>query len=91
MNKPPLIAEPVIVCEFWANRRGEAVRIQLKEFNGHPLLDMRKYFTAADGKMVPTKKGLSIAIARLPDLAAAIGKALNKARELGLLGEVSHE
>jgi hypothetical protein len=58
---------------------------------GHPLVDVRKFFTDDDGCLVPTKKGLAIAIARLPDLARASAKAVHKARELGLLGEVSHE
>jgi hypothetical protein len=91
MNSKPPLTEPIVVAEFWCNRRGEAVRVQLKEFNGHPLVDVRKFFTDDDGCLVPTKKGLAIAIARLPDLARAIAKAVHKARELGLLGEVSHE
>jgi hypothetical protein len=96
-DRPPTpdrlrLTEPIIVAEFWANRHGESVRIQLREFKGLALLDIRKHYVAAGGKMLPTKKGLSIAIARLPDLAAAITKALGKARELGLLdGEASHE
>jgi hypothetical protein len=83
--RTPKLPEPVIVAEFWANRRGESVRIQLREFEGLVLVDIRKHYTAADGRMLPTKKGLSIAIARLPDLARAIGKAVHKAQELGLL------
>jgi hypothetical protein len=85
MNKSPMPAEPIVVAEFWANRNGEAVRVQLKEFSGRPLLDVRKFFTDPNGKLVPTKKGLAIAIARLPDLARAIGKAVHKAQELGLI------
>jgi len=79
------LAEPVIVSEFWANRRGESVRIQLREFEGLALVDIRKHYTAADGTMQPTKKGLSIAIARLPDLAKAMNQAVIKAIELGLI------
>jgi hypothetical protein len=85
--RTPKLAEPVIVSEFWANRRGESVRIQLREFEGLALIDIRKHYTAADGKMLPTKKGLSIAIARLPDLETAITKAVNTARKLGLIAD----
>jgi hypothetical protein len=85
MTKRPPLTEPIIVAEFWANRRGESIRIQLREFEGLALIDVRKHYTGADGKMAPTKKGISIAVTRLPDLNRAVAKALQKARELGLL------
>lgn len=84
MSKP-VLAEPVIVSEFWANRRGESVRISLREYEGIALVDVRRHYTAKDGVLRPTKKGLSIAIRRLPDLNAALAKAEQKARELGLI------
>jgi Transcriptional Coactivator p15 (PC4) len=56
-----------------------------REFEGLALVDIRKHYTAADGTMQPTKKELSIAIARLPDLAKAINQAVVKAIELGLI------
>jgi hypothetical protein len=76
------LAEPLVVAEFWRNRRGESVRVQLREFEGQMLVDTRVHYTGKDGKLLPTKKGISIAVRRLPDLAAAINKALGKAREL---------
>jgi hypothetical protein len=85
MTKRPPLTEPIIVADFWANRRGEAVRVQFREFEGHALIDLRRHYTAKDGKLAPTRKGLSIAVKHLPDLAVAIAKALNTARELGLL------
>jgi hypothetical protein len=66
-------------------RRG--VRVQLREFEGAALVDVRKHYTGADGKLQPTKKGLSLAIRRLPELAAAINKALAKAKQLGLVDD----
>jgi hypothetical protein len=79
------LSEPVLIARFWANRRGEAIFVQLRPFEGCALVDVRKHFTAADGTMQPTKKGLSIVVARLPELAAALSKAAAKAVELGLL------
>ncbi|HTC04899.1 MAG TPA: transcriptional coactivator p15/PC4 family protein [Xanthobacteraceae bacterium] len=79
------LPEPVIVSEFWANRRGESVRVQLREYEGHPLVDVRKHFTNGEGKLQATKKGLSLSLHRLPELAAAINRALAKAQELGLV------
>ncbi len=87
MTERPTLPEPVVISEFWANRHGESVRVQLREYEGRALVDVRKHFTATDGKLQPTKKGLSIAIARLPDLAGAINKALSKAIELGLIAD----
>ena len=37
------------------------------------------------GRLVPTPKGVSIVVLRLPELAAAVTKALAKAKELGLI------
>jgi hypothetical protein len=91
---PSPLAEPVIVSDFWANRRGEAVRVQLREFEGRALIDLRKHFTDKTGKLQATKKGLTLVIARLPELAAAINEALAKAHALGLIAntkERGHE
>jgi rhodanese-related sulfurtransferase len=85
VTNKPMLAEPIIIAQFWANRRGEAVLIQLREFEGLALVDVRKHYTAADGKLAPTAKGIAITIRKLPDLAAGIAKAMHKARELGLI------
>lgn len=90
MSKP-VLAEPVIVSEFWANRRGESIRVQFRTFEGMVLLDVRKHYTGADGKLLPTRKGLSLTIRRLPDLNAALAKAEHKARELGLIKPVGEQ
>jgi hypothetical protein len=81
----PTLPEPVVVAQFWRNRGGEAIRVQLKEFEGRVLVDARVWYTANDGTLQPTAKGLSCVVLRLPDLAAAINKAVAKAEELGLL------
>jgi hypothetical protein len=79
------LAEPVKVAEFWKNRRGESIRATLVCYEGRDCFDLRQHFMADDGKLRPTKKGITIAVLRLPDLAAAVNKALVRARELGLL------
>ncbi len=55
MSARPPLSEPVMVAEFWANRRGESVRVQLREYEGRALVDVRKHFTAEDGKLQPTR------------------------------------
>jgi hypothetical protein len=71
------LAEPLIIAKFWRNRSGEAVYVTLREFKGRDLIDLRVF--AGDAK------GLSLTIARLPELATAINRALNRARELELI------
>jgi hypothetical protein len=85
MSSRATLAEPVVVSRFWANRKGDAVYVQIKEFEGHVLIDVRKHFKDDDGRLVPTKKGLALAITRLPDLAKAINQAVHKSIELGLI------
>ena len=79
------LPEPIECAKFWANRRGEAAIVSLREYEGAVVVDVRRFYTAADGRFAPTKKGIALAIAKLPELAAAINKALAKAVELGLL------
>jgi hypothetical protein len=84
-TRRPTLAEPVVCAQFWRNRRGEAVIVQLREFNGRVLIDARVSFTNKEGKLQPTGKGLALSIRRLPDLADAINKALVKAKALELI------
>ncbi len=81
----PTLTEPVKIAEFWKNRRGESVRVSLSTFEGHNLVDVRQFFTDGAGQMQATRKGIAMSVYRLPELAAAIGKAIAKARELGLI------
>jgi hypothetical protein len=82
----PTLPEPIEISKFWANRGGEAVIVRLCELEGQTLIDVRKYYSAADGTLRPSQKGIALSIHRLPELAVAVGKALMKARQLGLLG-----
>jgi Transcriptional Coactivator p15 (PC4) len=81
----PKLAEPVSIAEFWANRSGQSLRVQIGPYGGRAVIDIRKYTSGADGRLHPTKIGVCLVVRRLPELAAAINKALTKARELGLL------
>ncbi len=87
MSRRATLDEPVVISKFWKNRRHDAVIVSLTSYKGHNLIDLRTHSTGADGKLVPTKKGLAVSILRLPELAKAIDKALVKAKELGLLDD----
>jgi hypothetical protein len=86
-RRRPTLPEP-IEWRLWKNRqRREAIVVSLSTFEDRNLISVRTYTTSQDGKMLPTAKGVSLVVARLPELAAALAKALAKARELGLLDD----
>ncbi|MGP0083603.1 MAG: PC4/YdbC family ssDNA-binding protein [Steroidobacteraceae bacterium] len=89
----PALTEPIEVKKFFANRKGDIVVVAIRQMeDGPPFLDIRKFFTDENGVMRPTKKGVSVAIIRAPDLHDGVTKAVNVARQLGLLKlEAGHE
>jgi hypothetical protein len=80
----PTLPEPVTVSRFWKNRAHDAIVVELATFEGRNVVDVRTNVMSR-GRLVPTPKGISIAVLRLPDLAKAINKALAQAKELGLI------
>ena len=89
MTERPTLAEPIEIAKFWksARDRKAQVRVELGEYEGHPLINVRVWETGSDGIDRPTKKGIALAVGKLPDLAAALTKALAKARELNLIAD----
>jgi hypothetical protein len=85
-TRRPTLDEPVVISKFWKNRRHDAVIVSLSTYEGHNLVDLRTH-AMKEGRLVPTPKGLAMVVRRLPELAAAVTKALAKARELGLLDD----
>jgi hypothetical protein len=81
----PELAEPVVVDQWWLNRRHDALVATLQSYKGHNLLDLRKHAMNREGKLVPTGKGITLKVTGLPDLAKAIDKAIPQAQELGLM------
>jgi hypothetical protein len=88
-NKRPTITAPVPIAKFWKSQRDHTkhVRMELSEYEGHPLINVRIWKTGSDGIDRPTVAGIALAIRKLPELADGINKALRKARELGLLDD----
>ena len=71
----------------------EEIRVQLTRYMDLDLLDLRIFTDvgADDGKRLPTKKGISIRVARLPDIIAALQLAEAEAIKRGLLGREQAE
>jgi Transcriptional Coactivator p15 (PC4) len=81
----PTLDEPLEIAKFWKNRRHDAVVVSLQTFEGRNIVNVRTHVMDKSGRLVPTSKGVAMVVLRLPELAAAVTKALAKARELGLL------
>jgi hypothetical protein len=86
MTVRPTLPEPVEVAKFWKNRKHDAIVVSLRTYEGRNFLDVRTH-AMKDGCLVPTPKGVTVAIPRMAELSAAMTKALAKARELGLLDD----
>jgi Transcriptional Coactivator p15 (PC4) len=86
------MTSPVVISIIAKNNR-ESVRIALDEFRGLNLIDIRVVAKLDDpsGGLVPTKKGVSLKIERLPELVAALQAAEAEARERGLLIDIEEE
>lgn len=83
----PSLPEPIVIARTWksARDRKQSIVLTLKEYEGHAFLDLRIYDTNAEGQSVPTKKGLTVGMARLEEFAASVSKAVERAREIGLV------
>ncbi|OIO37786.1 MAG: hypothetical protein AUJ71_04350 [Candidatus Omnitrophica bacterium CG1_02_49_16] len=76
-----------LVASFQKNKF-EEVRVQIKEFKGYDLLDLRVYTTLKESEeKVPTGKGLSINVSHFYDLKKALLEAEVILRENHLLNE----
>jgi hypothetical protein len=77
---------PEIVAELPKNKR-ERIRVALDRYADHDLVDIRICTPISEnaGLWGPTKKGISVRVASLPDLIDALIEAENRAIEKGLL------
>lgn len=74
----------IIIAEWPLNSR-DRLRVLIKEYNGADLVSVRKWFTADDGTLRPSKQGVAIKPKHLPQLSDAIAKALTTAIAHGLI------
>lgn len=82
----PALPEPIEIAKFWKSRNhAEHVRVDLSEYKGHSLINVRIWQTGTDGIDRPTTKGIAMSVRKLPELASALAKAETTAIELGLL------
>jgi hypothetical protein len=84
------LPEGGIIAEWQLNRH-DRLRVSIEEYHGFPLLNVRKWFEAEDGSIRPGKRGISLAVAHLPQLAESIVKAAAVARAVGLIAAPSDD
>jgi Transcriptional Coactivator p15 (PC4) len=73
------------VAEVPKNSR-EVLRVELTEFKGHQLVSLRIWYRPEDDQdLRPGNKGFAMRVEKLPELAAAIDRAIEMARAEGLL------
>ena len=68
--------------------RTEELRVALKEYKGHDYVDVRTYVEpyADEGQgRIPTKRGITLRVRKLPELIVALKEAEQQARTAGLL------
>jgi Transcriptional Coactivator p15 (PC4) len=86
-RKPsPLADAPILISEFKKNRGNKVIRIALRNYLGHDLLDIRTWWNDHDGQCKPGR-GFSCNVSYLPQIIKALNAALLKARELGLIDD----
>jgi hypothetical protein len=85
-RKAAPLAEPVMVDRWWRNRGGDAVYVRLSSFKEHNLIDIRSWRADREGISRPGK-GIALSVKHLPRLHVALGKALKRAIELGLIAD----
>ena len=88
-GRRPTLDAPIEIAKFWksARNRKQSIVLAIKQYEGHTFLDCRLFDTNQEGQTVPTAKGVTVGMARLQEFAAAVTRALDRARVLGLIDD----
>jgi|SRR5450759_5497308 hypothetical protein len=77
------IVFPLVIAEWDRNAR-EVIRVALDHYQGRHTVNFRVWYHDGD-VLKPGKSGITLSVKHLPAMADAMAKALDEARELGLL------
>jgi len=69
------VVNDALVAEIAKNSR-ESVRVTLGEYEGHVFVGMRIWVPGREGGEVPTKQGVTLNPSKIPELIAALQRAL---------------
>jgi hypothetical protein len=73
------------IASWQRNSSGEIVRVRFDRLGGRDMINVRIWFRDKGGKLIPTKKGITLVVGQLPKLAGAVIKACIVARKRGLI------
>ena len=68
-------ADDTLIVEIRKNAR-ETFRITVGSYKGHPYIGVRIWVPGDGDTLIPTKKGITVAPDKAPELIAALGHAL---------------
>lgn len=79
-----------IIADIERNSR-EIIRIEVSEFKGKELINLRIWYSHFDGSYRPTQKGVALDISKYDDLKAAIDKigSFIKDKESGVIPDIN--
>jgi len=80
-----MLAAPVIITQWWRDHGGRTFLVELRHYEGRTVVDARGYYTAREGRLQPSKDGLTRSVRHPPKIASALTSPTLKARELGTL------
>jgi hypothetical protein len=73
-----------ITIAGWPKGR-ETVQVRLDTYNNRNVVDVRCWYADNDGNLKPGQSGITLQTAQLPQLSAALIKALETAKAAGLM------
>lgn len=73
-----------IIVSTWPRNARETIVVKLAEYQGNSVFDIRTWFDGGDG-LRPGRSGITLALKHLPQMAAAMAKALATATASGLI------
>lgn len=76
--------DDIIIAKIEKNST-EEVRVLLRKWKDRWNVDIRVYFPDRDGRMTPSKSGISLNVEKLSELSDAVGLAVQRASERGLV------
>ncbi|MFG1189501.1 transcriptional coactivator p15/PC4 family protein [Xanthobacter flavus] len=67
-----------ITVAEWPKNGKETLRVQLTEYQGRPIIDLRVWYEGRDGELRPSRSGLTCSTSHVERLADALAEALSQ-------------
>jgi hypothetical protein len=83
----PTLDEPITIEQWFKNRGGEIIRLELSTYKDANILNLRTWHTDKTDGITRPGKGFACSAKHLPKLAKVFAKAVDRARELGLIDD----